>query len=61
VYDPLEPTSEPRWYAVRNMYDALLEVLELAPGIDLKREFIQAMLDWIDADTRRCLELPKTA
>jgi hypothetical protein len=43
------------------MYDALLEVLELAPGIDVNCEFIQAMLDWIDAHTRRCFELPKAA
>jgi hypothetical protein len=43
------------------MYDALLEVLELAPGIDVNCEFVQAILDWIDADTRRWLELPKAA
>jgi hypothetical protein len=31
------------------MHGALLEVRELAPGIDLKREFILAMLHCIDA------------
>jgi hypothetical protein len=49
VYDPLQPTSEPRWYAVRNMYGAVLEVRQLAPSADLKRAFVAAMLEWIDA------------
>jgi hypothetical protein len=48
VFDPLEPTSEPRWYAVRNMHRALLEVRALAPGVNLKRAFVAAMLKWID-------------
>jgi hypothetical protein len=42
VYDPLEATTERRWYVVKNMH-------ELPPGIDLKREFILAMLGCIDA------------
>jgi hypothetical protein len=42
VYDPLETTTERRWYVVKNMH-------ELPPGIDLKREFILAMLGCIDA------------
>jgi hypothetical protein len=49
VYDPLEPTREARWYAVRNMYGAVLEVRQLAPSADLKRAFVAAMLEWIDA------------
>lgn len=49
VYDPLEPTKEPRWYAVRNMYGAALEGRQLPPGADLKRAFVAAMLEWIDA------------
>jgi hypothetical protein len=49
VYDPLEPTTEPRWYAVRNMYGALLEARELPAGADLKRVFVAAILEWIDA------------
>jgi hypothetical protein len=49
VYDPLEPTKEPRWYAVRNMYGAVLEARQLPAGADLKRAFVSAMLEWIDA------------
>jgi hypothetical protein len=26
VFDPLEPTSEPRWYVVRNMHRAVLRL-----------------------------------
>jgi hypothetical protein len=48
-FDPLEPTQEPRWYAVRNMYGALLEVRELPAGADLKRVFVAAILEWMDA------------
>jgi hypothetical protein len=49
VYDPLLPTKEPRWYVVRNMHRALLESRLLPPGVDLKRAFVVAMLEWIDA------------
>ena len=49
VYDPLEPTKEPRCYAVRNMYGAVLEARQLPPGADVKRAFAAAMLEWIDA------------
>jgi hypothetical protein len=49
VFDPLEPTKEPRWYCVRNMHGALLEARLLAPGSDLKRAFVASMLGWIDA------------
>lgn len=49
VLDPLEPTLAPRWYVVRSMYGTVLESRELASGTDLKREFIAAMLRWIDA------------
>lgn len=31
------------------MYGAVLEVRQLPPGADLKRTFIAAMLEWIDA------------
>jgi hypothetical protein len=47
-FDPLEPTQEPRWYTVRNMYGALLEARELPPGADLKRVFVEAILKWMD-------------
>jgi hypothetical protein len=49
VYDPLEPTKEPRWYEVRSMHGALLESRLLPPGADLKRSFVAAMLEHIDA------------
>lgn len=49
VFDPLEPTSEPRWYVVRNMHGAVLEARALAPGVNLKRAFVAAMLEHIDA------------
>jgi hypothetical protein len=49
VFDPLEPTKTPRWYEVRNMHGALLESRLLPPDSDLKRAFVVAMLEWIDA------------
>jgi hypothetical protein len=49
VFDPLEPTHEPRWYVVRDARSALLEAQALAPGTDLKRVFVAAMLERIDA------------
>lgn len=49
ILDPLEPTLAPRWYVVRSMYGTVIESRELASGTDLKREFITAMLQWIDA------------
>ena len=41
VFDPLEPTHEPRWYTVRNMHGALLDSRPLAAGSDLKRVFVE--------------------
>jgi hypothetical protein len=49
VFDPLGPSKEPRWYVVRSMQGALLEARELPPGADLKRVFVAAMLEGIDA------------
>ncbi len=49
VFDPLEPTSEPRWYTVRNMHGALLDARPLPAGSNLKRAFVAAMLESIDA------------
>jgi hypothetical protein len=49
VFDPLEPTNEPRWYIVRNMHQAVLEARRLDTGADLKRAFVAAMLEHIDA------------
>ena len=49
VFDTLEPAKEPRWYIVRNMHGALLESRLLPAGCDLKRTFVVAMLNHIDA------------
>jgi hypothetical protein len=49
TFDPLEKTDHPRWYVVRTMRGAILEVRKLPPGTHLKRTFLQAMLDYIDA------------
>jgi hypothetical protein len=48
-FDPLEPTKEARWYTVRNMHGKVLEARLMPPGSDLKRVFVAAMLEWIDA------------
>jgi hypothetical protein len=45
VFDPLQPTTDPRWYVVRNMHRAVLEARALAPGVNLKRAFVAAMLE----------------
>jgi hypothetical protein len=45
VYDPLEPTREPRWYEVRDMHGRILESSPLPAGTDLKRAFVVAMLE----------------
>ena len=49
VYDPLEPSQEPRWYVVRSMTGALLESRQLPAGTALKRLYVATMLEWIDA------------
>jgi hypothetical protein len=49
VFDPLEPTSEPRWYVVRNMHQAVIEARRLETGANLKRVFVAAILEHIDA------------
>jgi hypothetical protein len=49
VFDPLETSEEPCWYAVRNMHGAVLETRSLLSGTNLKRAFIAAMLEWMDA------------
>ncbi len=36
-------------YTVRNMHGALIEARLLPPGSDLKRAFVVAMVEWIDA------------
>ncbi len=49
AHDPLEPTGAPRWYVVRSMHGTVIESRELPSGADLKRAFVAAMLQWIDA------------
>jgi hypothetical protein len=49
AHDPLESAAESRWYVVRSMHGTVLESRELPGGADLKREFVLAMLRWIDA------------
>lgn len=49
VVDPLEPTSEPHWYAVREGFGGLLEVRLLASGTNLMWTFVTAMLESMDA------------
>jgi hypothetical protein len=48
-FDPLEIGNAPTWLVVRNLHRAVLEVRPLPTGADLKRAFVAAMLDWIDA------------
>ena len=45
----IEPTREPRWYEVRDMNHALFDARPLPAGCDLKRVFVAAMLECIDA------------
>jgi hypothetical protein len=52
VFDPLEPTKEPRWYVLRNMHRTVLEARQLPVGADLKRALVSAMLAHIDAGWR---------
>lgn len=52
LFDPLEPSSEPRWYVVRAVHGAVLEKRPIAAGTDLKRLFASAILEWIDAGWR---------
>ena len=49
VFDPLEPTRDPRCYEVRNMHRGLLEARLLPAGTNLKRAFVAVVLEWIDA------------
>jgi hypothetical protein len=48
IYDPLEPTQEPRWYVVRDRLNTVLEARALVAGTDLKRILVAAMLERID-------------
>jgi len=48
AHDPLEATTDPRWYVVRSMHGRVLESRPLPAGTDLKRAFLLAMLQWLD-------------
>jgi hypothetical protein len=52
AHDPLESAAERRWYVVRSLHGTVLESRELPVGTDLKRVFVLAMLQWIDAGWR---------
>lgn len=45
VLDP----NEPRWYVVKDMHGKVSESRQLHHGSDLKRAFVAAMLEHIDA------------
>lgn len=49
AFDPLEPTTAPRWYVVKTPHGSVVESRLLAGGTDLKRFFIAKMLEWTDA------------
>jgi hypothetical protein len=49
IYDPLQATREMRWYEVTDRHGRLLETRPLPPGTDIKRTFVAAMLEHIDA------------
>ena len=48
AHDPLGADRAPRWYVVRSMHGTVIESRELPTGADVKREFIVAMLQWLD-------------
>ena len=45
-YNPLATSAAPRWYVVRSMHGSVLEAHELAPGTNLLRTFLTALLAW---------------
>jgi hypothetical protein len=49
TFNPLEPSGTPRWYVVRSMHGSLIECREIPRQSDLKRVFIAAMIEWMDA------------
>jgi hypothetical protein len=48
AYDPLEPTTAPRWHVVRTMQGSVVESHPIPAGTDLKRLLIESMLKWMD-------------
>ncbi|HEX4052323.1 MAG TPA: hypothetical protein VHY19_15755 [Steroidobacteraceae bacterium] len=49
VYDPLLPSTQPRWLTVRTFGGGLLEARRLEPGTHLVRALLAAMLELLDA------------
>ena len=52
VFDPLEPTVEPRWYVDRDRLSRVVQARALPTDVDLKRILVAAMLERIDAGWR---------
>jgi hypothetical protein len=48
LHDPLDSVSEPRWLEIRDR----IEGRPLPPSADLKRAFVLAMLEHLDAGWR---------
>ena len=49
VFDPLEASSDARWLVVRDRRGALQSSQRLTDGVNVKRVFVAAMLERIDA------------
>jgi hypothetical protein len=49
LHDPLQPSAQPRWYVVRSMHGSVIESRLLPGGANLKRIFLAAMIEWLDA------------
>ena len=47
-FNPLEPSSAPRWYVVRSMHGAVIESRPVVAGANLTHVFITAMLAWME-------------
>jgi hypothetical protein len=47
-FDPLEVISKPRWYVVWSMHGKVIESRQLAARADLKREFVAALVTWVN-------------
>jgi hypothetical protein len=52
LHDPLETGKGPRWLEIRDRHSRLIEGRPLPPGADLKRAFVLAMLEHLDAGWR---------
>ncbi len=48
AFNPLEPSSAPRWYVVRSMHGAIMDSRPLIAGANLTHVFITAMLAWME-------------